>query len=531
MFWWALAGGALLWAAFPPLDLWPLAWAAPVPWIMLCRRHALGPHAYKQIYLAGLVHWLAVIHWVRLPHWSCYFGWLALAMYLAIYLPLFVSVTRSIVLKSGGPLLAVAPIVWCALELVRGHAFSGFAMALLGHTQAAWLPLIQIADVVGAYGVGFLVVLMAASVVETLPTRDTSASWWKLAVALGAVGCAVGYGYWRLADLEIPSAGGRPLRVALIQGSIDTTFDEQQDPFDPIRQYLRLSEQAIADDPEIDLIVWPESMYSHHWIDYVEPIAFDDAAAPEMTVDEFRTRIRTLAAESRQGARSLSQQMSSALLVGSPRLEFGPQPMRRYNSALWIKSDGELAGQYSKMHPVMFGEYIPLGNRFPWLYKLSPMGNGLTAGTEPLPISMGDLILSPCICFENTVPHLIRRQVRKLAAAGNSPDVLVTITNDGWFWGSSLLDLHLVCGLFRAVELRRPMLISANTGFSAWIEDTGVIRSQGPRRAHGVVRAELVKRIRDTSLYEAWGDWFAILCLVICVWGMCWRFKTKVPAG
>ena len=114
---------------------------------------------------------------------------------------------------------------------------------------------------------------------------------------------------------------------------------------------------------------------------------------------------------------------------------------------------------------------------------------------------MNGVRICPSICFENTVPHLIRRQVRDLRAQGTPPDLLVTITNDGWFWGSSLLDLHLACGAFRAIETRLPALIAANTGFSAWIDDCGRIRSQGPRRQEGVVVAEVIPTARS-SLYR-----------------------------
>ena len=77
-----------------------------------------------------------------------------------------------------------------------------------------------------------------------------------------------------------------------------------------------------------------------------------------------------------------------------------------------------------------------------------------------------------------------------MAAEGREPDILVNLTNDGWFWGSSELDMHLACGVFRAVECRKPLLIAANTGFSAWIDGDGRIREQGPRRATDVIMAE-----------------------------------------
>ena len=94
--------------------------------------------------------------------------------------------------------------------------------------------------------------------------------------------------------------------------------------------------------------------------------------------------------------------------------------------------------------------------------------------------------------------------------------MLINITNDGWYWGSSELDLHLICGVFRAVECRRPLLIAANTGFSAWIDADGRVRSQGPRHARGTVIAEVSLDRRD-SWYLRHGDIPAGICLAACL--------------
>ena len=80
-FWIAVITGMMLWAAFPPLKLWPLAWVAPAGWVWLARRPRLaGRRPYLQLYLAGCVHWLVMTQWVRLPHWSAMFGWWVLAL-------------------------------------------------------------------------------------------------------------------------------------------------------------------------------------------------------------------------------------------------------------------------------------------------------------------------------------------------------------------------------------------------------------------------------------------------------------------
>jgi len=172
------------------------------------------------------------------------------------------------------------------------------------------------------------------------------------------------------------------------------------------------------------------------------------------------------------------------------------------------------------MHWVMLGEYVPLADRFPWLQRLTPLPVSATPGKRPaafdLPFGNGRTCrIAPDICYESVLSQVIRRQVNALAAEGREPDILVNLTNDGWFWGSSELDMHLVCGVFRAVECRKPFLIAANTGFSAWIDGDGRIRQQGPRRATDVLIAE-PRLDRRRSWYLAYGDWFAGACLAAC---------------
>jgi len=131
-------------------------------------------------------------------------------------------------------------------------------------------------------------------------------------------------------------------------------------------------------------------------------------------------------------------------------------------------------------------------------------------------VPVGALRIAPNICYETVLPHVIRRQVRDLAKRGQEPDVLVNLTNDGWFWGSSELDMHLMCGVFRAVECRKPLLIAANTGFSAWIDGDGRIVARGPRRATGTILAQVAPDPRR-SWYAQHGDWFSGCCLAACV--------------
>ena len=107
-----------MYLALPPWDLWPLAWIAPVPWLLLVRQPLLaGRRPYFKRWIAGFAFWLGAIHWLRLPHWTTHFGWLALAFYLAFYVPVFVGLCRVAVQRLGISIVLSAPIVYTGMEL------------------------------------------------------------------------------------------------------------------------------------------------------------------------------------------------------------------------------------------------------------------------------------------------------------------------------------------------------------------------------------------------------------------------------
>ncbi|HID20954.1 MAG TPA: apolipoprotein N-acyltransferase, partial [Planctomycetaceae bacterium] len=206
-------------------------------------------------------------------------------------------------------------------------------------------------------------------------------------------------------------------------------------------------------------------------------------------------------------------------------------------------------GRYDKRHRVIFGEYIPLQDWFPWLERLTPISGqfGIDAGAGPVVFSCesphtGRVVrLAPIICFEDTVPHLVRHIVRSAADSGQPVDVLVNLTNDGWFHGSSELDQHLITAIFRSVECRTPMVRAVNTGISAIIDGDGVVRepdvfidgdadgTEPPRtsmrdprtgRWYKQLNAALIDTVPlDTrkSFYVRHGDWFAAACCVATI--------------
>jgi len=510
----ALAGAIILWAALPPLDLWPLAYVAPVWWVLLIRRMELsGKRPYHALWLAGFLFWMAAYYWLCFPHPATVVGLVALSFYLGFYLPIFVGLSRVAVHQLRVPVVLAAPIVWTGLELARAHVLTGITMASLGHTQYQWIWLIQLSDLFGAYGVSFVVMLVAACLGRMLPMADRPRALWPLVPAAGVVAAALVYGAVRTAgENTLPGA-----RVALIQGSIDSEVKSDPKRKEVVqRHYLALSRRAVASDPNLDLMIWPETMVRFPLISYDD---LREARMPEVFIEEgwsrgkFEAKLVTLAHISRQELVLLASVPDVPMLLGVETEHYADDGFNRFNSAVLVDPSGDIQGPYHTMHRVMFGEYVPFGEYFGPLQKFTPLPVNLSAGERPAAFETGGLVLAPNICYETVLPHVIRRQVLELGRQGREPDVLVNLTNDGWFRGSSELDLHLICGIFRAVECRKPLLIAANTGFSAWIDGDGRVRAQGPRRKTAALLAEVRPEGR-TSWYLAHGDLFAGTCLV-----------------
>lgn len=515
---WAVLGSLLYWAALPPLNWGLLGWIAPVPWLWLTRQRQLsGRRPYVVLYLAGVFFWLAALHWLRLPHWATSFGWLALSLYLGVYLPLFVAIVRTALHRFCVPLPLAAPVSWVGLEYAQAHALTGFSMASLAHSQYRWPLLLQVCDLGGQYVLSFAMVLVAACIAAALPYAEPSAStpstqtaqrtrsWRPLIVMAFTVAAVTAYGAYRL---QHKTTAPGP-RVALIQGSIDSEFKyDPRQQINIMEEYLHLSRQARADH-QPDLIVWPETMYRNPlWIvpsDATLPAAF------EGSLHELRLKARGTEA----ALESVAAALDTPLIVGVDAYVFGREQVEHYNAAAYVDRSGKLQARYDKRHLVMFGEYVPLAETFPWLYRLTPLHGGLKAGSALPAWRIGDAVLCPNICFESCLAHVIRGQVEELARRGSEPDVLLNLTNDGWFWGSSELDMHLACNVFRAVECRKPHLVAANTGISASIDSSGRILACGPRRSTAVLLAD-VRLDNRRSPYLIWGDWPASVCLMLC---------------
>jgi apolipoprotein N-acyltransferase len=500
-----------------------------------------------------------------------YLAMLACAFYFAFYFPAFLLLCRGTVHRLRVPLVIAAPTIWVGLEYARAYLFTGASWYYIGHTQYRWLELIQLSDLVGSYGVSFVVVTASAALAGLLPTswlssrssagmnspangesdaalnppddvpaprtagvrlRDVLA----VAYALLLVGGCLAYGFVRRDQAEFREGP----RIALIQGNFTSAV--KHDPSEAgeiFNRHYMLTGAAVKYQP--DLIIWPETMYR-------DPLFL---ASPNLSdADLLRTapRIPPYAwrrSQAPQQMHDLSLQAGAGMIFGVDTLIADGGALEHFNSAvLAVPSDSSLR-RYDKIHRMIFGEYIPLKDWLPFLKTFVPYGSGfeLNAGDRAVAFDYKEWRLAPTICFEDTVPQLMRSLVAKIekASAGKRVDCLVNLTNDGWFHGSAGLDQHLICALFRCVELRKPMVRAVNTGISAVIDGDGMViepdvyidadaqppsdsrtpmRDPKTGRWNRQMNAVLVDSIpldNRTSFYLRHGDWFAASCGILAI--------------
>jgi apolipoprotein N-acyltransferase len=516
----AAIGNLLLYLAFPPLGWWPLAWAAPVPWLWLIGQPLpLGKRGYWTLWLTSFGFWAALLYGISLAHVLLIPGWLVLTAYLGIYLPLFVGMTRMLVHRWRWPLTLAAPLTWVGLEYARAYMVTGFAAGMLSQTQTPWPLILQTADIFGAYGVSFLMMLVAANLALIYLPASQGVKLSSAAAATIVLLGALTYGAYRMQQ-ALPTVP--MLKVMLVQGSQDTVLDGDADrPRRMEEEYCNLTFRALAEREPVDLVIWPESSFIYPAVAVADPKNFPET----MPHDQYEFCQMKLSVVLRQYADEMNRKSGgrTSFLAGGNTLRYFDDRMEIFNTALLVSPEGKLSGSYFKNHLVLCGEYMPLGEWLPIIYRFVPI-QGLSRGREFAAFQVGRLRLAPNICFESVMPQVMVRQHNELAAKGEEPDLLVNTTNDGWFYGSSILDIHFQCAVLRAIENRKPMLIAANTGISGVIDGNGRVLQRGPKREPAIIVAE-VKPDGRRSLFHTFGDWPAGLCLAItaltAIWG--WR--------
>ncbi|MDD2703051.1 MAG: apolipoprotein N-acyltransferase [Candidatus Omnitrophica bacterium] len=516
----------LLALSFPNFDIEILSWFGFIPLFFVLKNKPLLK-SFFLAYFTGLIFWFGTIYW--LIHVTLA-GLIILVFYLSLYFAVFGLIfslfTRYAIRNAQyhSPIYFLfLPAAWVILEYARSYIFTGFPWIPLGYSQYMSLPVIQIADITGVWGVSFLVMLanttvysIADSRLSVHGSRCAAHSVIKgIAIPIVILGLSFSYGYYRLnqyrgSENSLPETGhraareisisspsrevrttGSKLRISVIQGNIpqEMKWDKLSGEH-IIDTYMGLTSDALLESP--DLVIWPEA-------------AFPFVLKRENSYSPFPI---------------LVEKFEKPLLAGaviSDRLQY-------YNGVLMISGKGRVVNSYRKIHLVPFGEYIPLRGILGFLETVVPIGDFIP-GTEHTVFELsrdsgGGVRFGVLICFEDAFPLLSCRLKR------GGADFLVNMTNDAWFRKTSSPYQHLSASVFRAVENRVPVVRAANTGVSGFIAPTGGIISlvqdkQGERVFIGGIKTGTITLDkRQLSFYARYGDVFVVFCGIFLILGI-----------
>ncbi|MBI3811387.1 MAG: apolipoprotein N-acyltransferase [Nitrospirae bacterium] len=488
---WGLAflSGVLCVLSFPRFDLEFLAWFALVPLFFALENQPVRKSFWLG-WLSGTVYFLGTVHWVtntmirygKLPAAVSYPIMLLFVVYLGLYVGIFATLFVFLRRRTRFPAVLTAPALWTSLELLRTYALSGFPWAGMGYSQYLTLPVIQIADITGVYGVSFLVVMINIGVMRgAVILKDRSFHWptWRPVItAFLLVSLNMAYGAWRLAEDRASDAP--TLRVGVAQANIpqDVKWDA---PFrqTTIDRYERLTRDLASQ--SVGLIVWPEAAM---------PFLFEEDKPFQQQVIDLVKTDRT------------------PLLFGSPSVTTVADRLWMFNSAYLLSADGRIANRYDKMHLVPFGEYVPLSTVLSFVNKMVEGIGDFLPGRDYTLFQLPDANFGTVICYEVIFPDFVRRFVKEGAT------LMTTITNDSWFGDSAAPYQHFSMVVFRAVENRVPFARAANTGISGFIDRTGRIRKAGPIFVEAAL-ADTLRLRTTTTFYTQYGDVFAYACVIL----------------
>jgi apolipoprotein N-acyltransferase len=463
----AVTSGALLFLAFPPVDIGWFAFGALIP-LLLALRGARG----RTGFLIGLAFGLAFFG--PLIWWISQFGFLAWGVLVASQALATASFGwfAAWASRSAAARLTAVPLMFVAAEIVRTTwPLGGFAWGGLGYTQYDDLPLLPLARLGGVHLISLALVVIAALLAQVV----ASGRVWRRGIALVLAAAAAVGPFWLPMELAGSSRGS--LDVALVQGNVPegsfTGFGERvgrrgPEDFTILNNHIRATEPLAADPP--DLVVWPENAVDR-----------DPFTNPEIGL-RLEQVIRTVGAP---------------FIVGAILQPTEGEGFR--NVSILYSATGQPEATYDKIHLVPFGEYVPWPSLRRYVSALEQIPEDGIPGASPEVFDVGTAKVGTVICFESTYPRLVREFVAEGA------QVIVVSTNNASFRRSPAARQHVQMSALRAVEEGRWVLHAAISGITAVIAPDGRIVELTDLFEEAVVRRS-VELTGGRTVYGRFGE-------------------------
>ncbi|MEE8478982.1 MAG: apolipoprotein N-acyltransferase [Candidatus Neomarinimicrobiota bacterium] len=473
----ALLSGVLVGLSYPPWHLGFLAWFGFIPLIHVLLNIKPGQTVILA-FLASITTNLISLHWIGFNSGAGFLPVFASLVGAILYLGIFWSGLGyfvSFIEERSSKGLIVLPFAWVAMELIRSIGALGFPWIILGLTQTEYLPLIQVADITGSYGISFWVVLINIGFYLVIISKDK-----RKYLIITSLIFVLGFGFGLIRINTINFVNTEPVSIAITQPNINPDEKwESESREENFALMYGLLDSALNLNP--DLVLWPES-----------------AVPAYLRLSSHRRRPIT----------EKLIKFNIPLLSGTvDRIIDKNGDKKYYNSTIFIKPDGSLK-MYNKVHLVPFAEYIPLSEKFPYLKELNFGQGNFSHGTEYTVFKLDSIAFSNIICYESSIPKIVKGFVK------NGAQFITIQANDGWLGKSAGPYQHFELAKLRAIENRVPIVRCANTGISGVINPLGIEQHRIPLGKKSILIANILPA-QNLTFYTKYGEVFAILCIII----------------
>jgi apolipoprotein N-acyltransferase len=537
---------------FPLLNLYVLSWIAVAPLLIAILRarvpETIQLEGQTQLlpatpwqgfllgYACGILWFAGTCYWIfdtmhrygNMPVAAAVLAQVLFCMYVGLYHGLFgllvaliagsakprhhTTAKTSQAVISNRRALAAAPFLWVAVELARTR-ITAFPWELLGYSQTSNFALTRITTLVGVYGLSFEILLVNSVFASAFLAPKERRKWLLIAACVAALILQGGQllnpppaaadHTALLVQPNIPIQPGETWTKEYFQSTLQDLVTVSLHP--PAEKAGTETNAGPRSNQHFDFIVWPES------------------PSPFYTNDPiFRNTVSDLARQAQTwvvaGAIGIKPAMEMTMPMTMPTTApSGDESSQIYNSAALVNPQGEWVARYDKVHLVPFGEYLPFPKLFAFAGGLTKEVGEFQHGTSHAPLDAGDERLGMFICYESIFPDEVRQGPLQGA------QVLVNISNDGWYGDSGAWKQHLQQTQMRAIENDRWLLAATNTGMTASIDPYGRIVAATPRKVRTALPAPYALN-SGTTFYTRHGDWFAYVCAIISVGALIARF-------
>lgn len=471
----SIISGILLALSFQKFNLFFLAWIAFIPLIYCIYKNNLK---YSVIYcsVTGITYSLIAFNWMYLflltntnsfkaSLVSAGLFWLYQTIYFVLWSIFFYAV------KNYNKVVVVVfmPSLWVVFEYIKNYFLSGFPINLLGYSQSSFTQIIQIADVVGVYGISFVIIVVNLLLFYWLYNRGKK----YLVAAVFIILFLFVYGCIRIN--QISNLNSEPeIKIGVAQPNIEQFKKWKKNFKNGIIEIIYNTAQYFRD-KNLDVVLFPETIL------------------PRMLEEDedVQNLIKDISA------------YSNLTLVGGKSIE----NKNLYNSMFLMSKEGDIIDKYKKKHLVLFGEYVPFENFLVKLLEKVNLTDNFSKEIELKVFKFDKYTLGINICSENYYPYLSRELVLKGAT------LLTTHSNDAWCDGLSYPYQHFILNVFRAIENRKYLIVASNTGISGIIAPTGKIVKQ-TKNQEQICFEEKVYTNKYITIYDKIGDLFVYLCMI-----------------